>query len=797
MGEAEERRRRLEAARGWSSPRARGAERLDGAREALEPETRRLARLSGEERARERLRIGYELGAQDVSGFLPEQVGQQRQGGEEASERARDERGAGVLRQGEQVRAVKPSRDGERVEGAGPRFGVQAAGPWYEGGLRHNSYPRCGMDPRRGGAEQGRGRQKANAAGVWHGSEVWKRSTTGKRDRNGRGRDRAWERPRGERGFEFNRRYGESREADGLRDVEGREGVRKSERGGQNGWTLNERGGWESWRMRDARASNQRHNGASSAADAAENAQLACTDANNEVVYPCGNIESGARVEGVVRYVFNDWCLLCRMKPLHHNRKAHFASKRHEQNRRDFEEVVSAVASTAEALRSRKIVVSGGIRSVESRPLEGQLQCVNDDAVRSKSIDDKQGGSRTRILLKHIDDKIACLVCETTPLPWVQLLQHIRTSVHKQRYDSIAIWKHPAVLKCLNTKNPHALRFCELARENFLVPNNSNGIRRFVCTLCDASVLEHAENYQTAHATSRKHLGMLGQLLDRVEKASFEDDWTMLESLNTSAEDSSNAAKTRVELSPGGSLSKVETCFLSQTLEAVDEADRSNNVADVGHSGLGGMGCNSGSSAPYAVVSLSKEDDAWLDKPMSAADWKALERNALASGSDLALAFKTVRDTVLSPLGANERDLNLYASAQRHVPISVDRQDGQWVVHSIDVSLRTGATEKEVRATSRIQDRLSSSIDPFAVIRSSREAGGGSPESPRTLGRLHGHTSAISLKVTAEGAPFCSIANGGLRAACLHPTSTLRDPLWLSIVPPEVKSAIDQSAAML
>lgn len=196
-------------------------------------------------------------------------------------------------------------------------------------------------------------------------------------------------------------------------------------------------------------------------------------------------------------------------------------------------------------------------------------------------------------------------------------------------------------------------------------------------------------------------------------------------------------------------------------------------------------------SSGMAFCSPVTEDDAWLDAPMTMEDWKNLEREALGYGGDCALAFKTVRDIVLSPVGAEEGDLSLYSSALRSTPLSIDQQAGELVVSPEDVALRDGATQDEVDAFARMQDLLRRSIDPFAANKFSTEA-----EEQRfgMYGRLHGHDGAISIEQKKDGTAFCNIPSGGLRAACLHPKSALLDPLWLSLVPNEVRRAVIESA---
>lgn len=410
----------------------------------------------------------------------------------------------------------------------------------------------------------------------------------------------------------------------------------------------------------------------------------------------------------------------------------------------------------------------------------------------------------------HIDADKRCVLCNTTPLDIHALTSHCLSEEHV-RNCTLRLYgmaKGALLARLDRYDNEHAVELAQRLRDNFTVPH---GDALVLCTLCDTAGMRRPmlSARMSCHRHSKRHVAAVAKLFRNVPVEILTGNWNAFVKLNEAAKGMPTGSVHRY---PDDSVTVDNACnsaarsdtkqtstgtSLKAAIAPVPEVARlASHPSTVSkHQPV----CLSLAHAPGSfdvtgIESLSQEDDAWLDAPMTWEDWKSLETQALDSGGNLALAFKTVRDTVLSPVGAGEQDLSLYSSGLRRVPVGNAKSTRELVIHSGDVALRDGVTKDELDAVVRVTDKLASSIDPFIASRDSVEAG---EIGLGSCGRLHGHDGAVSLGVEKDGSPNCTISGGGLSAASLHSKSTLLDPLWLSLIPPTLENAIERSAALL
>lgn len=210
-------------------------------------------------------------------------------------------------------------------------------------------------------------------------------------------------------------------------------------------------------------------------------------------------------------------------------------------------------------------------------------------------------------------------------------------------------------------------------------------------------------------------------------------------------------------------------------------------------------------------IALTKMQEDWLDDPMTLEDWKQLERMADAKGPESALAFKSLRDTLLDTGGVTDDDLRLLTSAHAGVRFTSDARTGDIVLDRGNVPRPEDAASKdESAALSRVQDMLLTSLEPFAncpddsrdmsVTVEERES-----ESIKNkvsvchwmYGRLHGHDRSIYLQESTSGEQVCVHAGNGLRKECMHPRSTLRDPVWKRLIPRELAKMVERETQQM
>jgi hypothetical protein len=325
-----------------------------------------------------------------------------------------------------------------------------------------------------------------------------------------------------------------------------------------------------------------------------------------------------------------------------------------------------------------------------------------------------------------------------------------------------------------------------------IVPHGKGFVSCGICETERKTIMR--EDCTEAHLNSRRHRAILEELARSLTR--FADDYDV--NLRFPAADSRSAFEEYVEcilqaVEHGKShrcngppfptsLSRSETpalCVKPREIQHIVQSPKQSPLA------------------PAAEETLLMEDDAWLDAPMTLKDWKELEQHSLGTGEADALAFKTVRDTFLSPVGAESTDLALSAGALRRPPIWIDSKSGDWVMLAEDLRPVENASEEvssssELMAFKRVQDRLESSIDPFAL---NEHSVGVDEDGMGSHGRLHGHDGAVTIREGQRGRIYCDISGGGLSEACLHSKSTLRDPLWLSMVRHELKTVIECAAA--
>jgi hypothetical protein len=187
--------------------------------------------------------------------------------------------------------------------------------------------------------------------------------------------------------------------------------------------------------------------------------------------------------------------------------------------------------------------------------------------------------------------------------------------------------------------------------------------------------------------------------------------------------------------------------------------------------------------------------DAWLDEAMTDQDWLALERQALSRGGDEALAFKTMRDAYLSPLGVSADDLALQRDVHSAVPVRLVWSTSEWAVKPSDVAAAIGrAPARESDACARMEGAFRTAVNPFnateeeAVVQAEASI-------TKYHGRLHGHPAAICLSQDEHGMPRFDLA-GHLSPQTAHPTSVCRDETFLGLIHPELKARIEEAVAV-
>lgn len=199
--------------------------------------------------------------------------------------------------------------------------------------------------------------------------------------------------------------------------------------------------------------------------------------------------------------------------------------------------------------------------------------------------------------------------------------------------------------------------------------------------------------------------------------------------------------------------------------------------------------------------------DSWLDQPMSVDEWRNLENDHLKAGGIDALAFKVVRDAMLSPhVGLEERDLQTLKDIFSRVPM--DFTQGCWNVSPKDLpagffasGVQGVRSQDEVDALNRASSIIGSSMDPFDISPQGQEllsendfVDNDIPDYTEKLqglilttqfGVLHGVSSGIVLK---DG--YRVELSSDQRAIALHERSIFRDPLFLDMVHPDIKRSI-------
>jgi hypothetical protein len=187
---------------------------------------------------------------------------------------------------------------------------------------------------------------------------------------------------------------------------------------------------------------------------------------------------------------------------------------------------------------------------------------------------------------------------------------------------------------------------------------------------------------------------------------------------------------------------------------------------------------------------------------MTGRDWRQMEEHFLAAGGDQALAFKMMRDALLSPsLGMECKDMERLSSILRESPVSLAAETGEWAVCARGLPRSEVAPSGGVHtsgdaseAVERASALLLAMVNPlWQPPGAARDGEGGSSDD--VTGSIHNRSGALRIEPATGTEPalvYLDVAPSGL-----HATSVLLDETFLGMTEPNVRAAILEQAESL